>query len=228
MNKVIESSSNNFYFQVFRAESISETDFQGALKKELLRFYSNDDKFEYLNHFYNLVDKGYKEHLPKCTNPPICPTNKAFENALYFTQQECDYLTDKIVNDKRQRDVGTYIETINISGANSFVNIGKIKDTIINNSQQLQSRGHKGISENIQELTESIEEAVDIPDSEKEELLDNVKFLSEQALLEESKRNNKGVLRNVIKGIFDSLNALSAISTITDKNLKDITDFFLN
>jgi len=228
MSRVIESYSSDFYMKVFHMESVSTTEFPEALKKELCKFYSTIDKLEFLSHFRSLVNNGYEKHLPKCTNPPLCVKNKAFENALYFIQQESDYIEDKGEKDKRRQEFGTYIGEINISGGNPFVNIGRIKDTIINNSQQLQTAGFGDISENIRALTRIIEEAVAIPDQDKEELLDNIKFLSEQALLEKPNRTSKSVLTSVIKGVFTSLNVLSSISTITDQHLKDITDYFLS
>ncbi len=226
MNKTVERAANDFFFQAIDAGVIKTIEFPSRLKNELSNFYKSADKFDFLNLFLTQTDEHYKNHLKECRSPKTCPKNHLCENAIFYAEQEKEKVKQTVDNEAIKRAFGTYIGSINISGGNAVV-AGEIKDTIINNSQQLESAGFKDISNDIRELTKAIEAADEIPDKEKAELLDTVNFISEQALLKTDERTNKSVLKSIIKSLFDTLSAASSVSTISGITLKEISKYFL-
>jgi Rad3-related DNA helicase len=228
MNSVINRKAKNLYRQAIHLRSIKIDDFKHVLNKEVSDLYDNRDKFDFLDQFLLDTEEYYDDHLSECTNTTnTCPINITCENAIYYTKQEKAKLKQAIENEATQRGFSTYIGSIVLSGPNSFVNTGNLVDTIINNSQQLQASGQQNISDNIAELAKVIEGLEEITANQKNEFLETVKFLSEQALLEEDKRANKSTIKVLIKGLFDSLSAVSSISTIVGTDLTEISKFFL-
>ncbi|MFD3000102.1 hypothetical protein ACFS7Z_07005 [Pontibacter toksunensis] len=226
MSRVILKVAENLAHAAVRIQ-YSNTDFRLDLNSKLSHYYSPADKLMFLNHLITLVQKRYDEHHPNCSNPEKCHTDIMCEKVLYFANQEIEQVKKLTENEGVQRVFGTYIGSLSINGSNSVLNFGEIRDSIITNTQQLESEGATNVSASILELSKAIEEAVEIEYHDKNEYLDNLKFLSEQALIAKEERVNLSVIKRLLKGMFDGLSAVSSVSTIAGMTLKDISDYFL-
>lgn len=186
--------------------------------EELFEGISNDKtKNEIIVLFKEKLDKGLEEHKKICTAlNNNCVIEGNYESAHFFLDQELEKLKKNSTSSFKN-----YIENLTISGNGNLVNVGSINGNIENNITILKDSGENNIAEAFTRLKEVINNE-EIPEEERELLLDNVNTLSSQATLEKSNR----LPLNVIKAIFSGINVLSSVSTVAGIDLQTIVSYF--
>jgi len=113
------------------------------------------------------------------------------------------------------------------TGNIGFVNTGKIKDVekIEISINQLKQNGAVDIAKSIQEIKNAILQSPDLDFKIKEEVLEQLTEISEQANLPEEKRK-KSVLKAVLNGISTTLNSVGSLAEIWSAWGTNIIEFF--
>jgi hypothetical protein len=66
------------------------------VRSQLWEYKKNVYKVEFLEHVINKVKNAYDDHLPKCYDINNCPSNKFYENSLFFLQEELEELESEL------------------------------------------------------------------------------------------------------------------------------------
>lgn len=207
LKRNIDNLRNPFQRDKIRVqiEELFENIFEEKTKKEIIVL------------FKGKLDKGLEEHKKTCmalNNDCVIEGN--YESAHFFLDQELE----KVRKDSTS-SFKNYIENLTISGSGNLVNIGGINGNIENNISFLKDSGEQKIAEAFERIKEIVNNE-EMPEVERELLLDNVNTLSTQATLERSQR----LPLNVIKTIFSGINVLSSISTVAGIDLQSIFSYF--
>ncbi len=115
-----------------------------------------------------------------------------------------------------------------INGSNNVVNLGNIENSIINITQQLNQAGQEEVANALRLLSEAISTSKGYTDESKEEILEHVQLLAEQALINENPK--KGLIKSALKKIKEIVPTISQFSTISGQNISKIlpviTEYF--
>jgi hypothetical protein len=164
-------------------------------------------------------------HLPQCQNPN-CSKDNLYKTGFFFIIQAIEEIKRQ-KEKENQTSFHTYIDKITING-HGQVNFGQIKDSVLTNAVTLANKGQEDISHAIKKLTEAVTDTYELNQEQKEEYLDILKFLSEEALKNEEDRQSKTILKAIIRNTLGTLNTLSSLSTVTGITLPQIAQYFLS
>ncbi len=136
-----------------------------------------------------------------------------------------NFLKYHIEKEKMERLKGAKIE-INLKGHGNLINLGSIINSTIKNTIKLKEDGNDAVAKAIDNLTNAINDANDINDEDKEKFLEQLKFLSDQALIDKENRISLSVLEPIIKYGLGSLNAIGSVASIWGLWGEVIKNFF--
>lgn len=71
-------------------------EFIDKVRQQLWEYKKTTYKIEFVEWVIWKAKIGYDKHLPVCTNKNSCPTNKFYENSLFFLQEELEELESQI------------------------------------------------------------------------------------------------------------------------------------
>ena len=112
--------------------------------------------------------------------------------------------------------------TIGIYNMGNISNVEKIETSI----NQLKQSGANNIAESIQKIKDAILQSQELDIKIKEEVLDQLTEISEQANLPEEKRSKKSVLKAILIGIGTTLNSIGSLAEIWGTWGANISAFF--
>lgn len=116
---------------------------------------------------------------------------------------------------------------IEVKGHGNVVNLGDISDSTISNTVTIKKSVDDNLGKALEELTNAIEKADDIDDEMKKAHLEQLRTLSEQALLEEDKRLPKSVLEPMISFGLGALSSVGSVASIWGTWGDTIKSFFI-
>jgi len=136
----------------------------------------------------------------------------------YLKEMELNRIAEKITKTEYR------FENSNIG----LLNIGEIKnlEKIESNINQLKDSGSDNIAKGIQSLAEQILKSVQLTKEVKEEVLEQLSEISEQANLLPEKRSKKSVIKAIFKSIGATLNSAGNLAEVWSTWGKDIASFF--
>ncbi len=115
---------------------------------------------------------------------------------------------------------------INISGGIvGNLNLGTIVGDITNNLNQLYDGENVKLQQAIETIVKAVQDAEELHKSLKIELIENLRFITEQALKSEEKRS-KGVLKSIMHGISKELNTVGSLASIWSVSVPIIQSYF--
>jgi hypothetical protein len=162
----------------------------------------------------------------------LTPINHLVNNDLL---EEVSPLIWRITEEGKQEfenhqrvNFGQPIGNITINGTGNIINNGVVEGNINTNIRALNEAGLDQISKSIKDLAEAIKPAIDIQDYQKEEYLETLQLLSEEALKPKDKRLPISTLKQIIQFGLGTLNTFSSVSTIAGITIKDIANYFLS
>jgi len=103
---------------------------------------------------------------------------------------------------------------VKIEGHGNVVNMGSMIDTVISNTLKLTQAGDKDIAIALETLTKAIGKTNDFEDAEKQQYLEQLTTLSDEALKPVDKRLPKSVLQNIINYGLGTLGAAGNVAQI--------------
>jgi len=114
------------------------------------------------------------------------------------------------------------------TGNIGFVNTGKIKDVekIEISINQLKQNGAVDIAKSIQEIKNAILQSQELDFKIKEEVLEQLSEISEQANLPEEKRSKKSVLKAILNGIGTTLSSIGSLAELWGTWGANIIEYF--
>jgi len=107
---------------------------------------------------------------------------------------------------------------ISITGSGNIVNLGNIRDSIIHQSQQISEAGQQEIGDILKDFANSITENNRLTDAEKQEALENLEFVTEQAA-EPLKIKKPSLLKNALLHLKAVLPFLDQSASASGQNL---------
>jgi hypothetical protein len=116
---------------------------------------------------------------------------------------------------------------VKIEGHGNVVNLGSMIDNVISNTLKLTQAGDKEIAIALENLTKAISSDTGIEDNEKQQYLEQLNTLSEEALKPVDKRLPKSVLQTIINFGLGTLSATGNIAKIWSTWGPAIKSFFL-
>ncbi len=124
----------------------------------------------------------------------------------------------------QQSNPMTY-QYINVQNSSvGAINTGNIENIDVSMSNLMNS-GNANIAENIKAFTEAIIDSNKLNDTNKNELLEQLSFISTQIIQKKEKRRN-GLVKPILEGISGSLQGSAALIEIWDKLYPLISPFF--
>lgn len=191
-------------------------------EETLLRYFYRQDRPLDLEELF----EKYGTHDRILTPINFLVDNDWLENAGNATQW---VITKDGKREQERRDKANNVfpsTSIHVAGQGNIVNTGSIEGNLQNNITHLQETGFEQISFAIAALADAIKDSEELQQEQKNEYLENLKVLSEEALKPSSKRLPRSTIKNIIQHGLGTLNTLSSVSTIGGINLKDIAAFF--
>jgi hypothetical protein len=128
---------------------------------------------------------------------------------------------------KMQKHLAPQVNIQN-TGNIGFVNTGSIKDVnkIENSINQLKQNRAVDIAESVQKIKNAILQSQELDFKIKEEVIEQLTEISEQANLPEEKRSKRSVLKAILNGIGTTLNSIGSLAEIWGTWGTNILDFF--
>lgn len=94
---LIQNQAEKFYLYEYR-DSNNYQEFIQELRGQLIEYHKDSHQLEFIDHIIHLLKKNYELHLEKCKYKDgdrlKCSQNEAYENSLFFAQNEKDKILD--------------------------------------------------------------------------------------------------------------------------------------
>jgi|GEM_PF-2249876 len=191
------------------------------IRKGLRNCATGNDQIDFLNHYKKMVKKDIIEHDKVCVHPALCKQGDAAETAIAYA----DEFLAEITRMNAKPVVSTPPPQIVFNAPGNSVNFGIMGD-ITNNIKTLESKGNVGISDALQELRKAVEEANELANQDKTEMLDLLKLISEEAVKPKTEQMPGSRIRAMIKGGLSVLNTLGTVATVTGKPIDQLIEHF--
>lgn len=140
-------------------------------------------------------------------------------NGFYHFHVKSDaeiFVRETSFQEQKNRSIqpGTTVTNINFTGHGNFVTLGSIVNSVITNTVKISEQGNDDIATALQSLAKSIADAQEIAEEEKKDYLEQIKTLSEQALLPQDQRLPKSILKPMINLSLGALNAVASVAQV--------------
>lgn len=117
MNLIQEQTVDFFKWQF--DEHARYEDFIQKVRSQLYEYRKDTHKLEFIDHLMTLLKVDYDKHLTVCNYPKEkgkCPTNKNYENTLFFVQNERDAILENLTSEdfkpKERADINESLQKI--------------------------------------------------------------------------------------------------------------------
>ncbi len=137
---------------------------------------------------------------------------------------------EKEEEQKRLDALGRMKEGVNVhvGGQGNVVNLGQISDSIISNISKISKSNEGKIGESLKHLTEAVQKSSDLDAKAKQEHLEQLQVLSEEATKPAEKRLPRSILQPMINFGLGSLKAVADVAKVWDVWGNNISHFFIH
>lgn len=210
-----DNTANKFYKRHASRFNMIGLDIKAAMDE----VYDIEDKKRFLTQYCVLIKEKLDEHNVNCTGSENCMYTKSYDVARFFAEQELRKLSNK---------VGDTFSGVSVHGIGNIINLGTIYGDITNNVSQLDNSGLHEISEAIETLASAVNENLTMQQGDKQDYLELLKLLSEEALKSEHDRLPQSAFKSILNGTLATLNTFASIATISEITLPKIATYFMS
>lgn len=222
MKNSIKQLAENLAQSYFKQNAHRYFEIKNDIKNGLRNCASGNDQIDFLNHYKEMVRKDIIEHDEVCVNPALCKMGDAAETAIMYADE---FLAEIARLNTKPEVVSHPQPHIIFNAPGNSVNFGTMGD-IINNITTLESKGDTDISAALQMLTKAVEDATELVNQDKTEMLDLLKLISEEAVKPKTEQMPGSRIRAMIKGGLSVLNTLGTVATVTGKPIDQLINYF--